>query len=147
MDRNAARARLERMVHPKEKPTLTADDLEDLLDLARRPDANGALPDDTGWAGAYDLNAAAAEGYRRKAGKVAGKGDFAADGASFQRSSLSKQLLDQAKVYQARSDEAAGAGAVSGAIGSIRVRSPWDDGGDLADDEGWPWPGVPVANL
>lgn len=42
----------------------------------------------TTWAPTFDLNAAAAEGWRIKAGKAAGGFDFAEDGQSFSRSQI-----------------------------------------------------------
>lgn len=144
MDLDAARARLRRMVRPDDFPTLSPEDVEDLLQQAQRQDRNGTLPGDAGWEGAYDLNQAAAEGYRWKAGQVAGDGDFAADGASFDRASISKALLAQAKEYQARADSAQSSGSSDGAISSIRIRTGYAGGNG---DEEWPWPGLPVANL
>lgn len=41
MDEATARARLERMVAADTAPTLTVDEVDDLIDLARRPDAAG----------------------------------------------------------------------------------------------------------
>lgn len=54
------------------------------------------------WQGTYDLNAAAAEGWRWKAGKCAGRFGFTTDGQSFQRQQVHAHCLEQAAVYQRR---------------------------------------------
>lgn len=100
MDRAAARQRLQRMVAHAEDPALDSDEIETLLDDCRRPDINGLAPHDGGWQGTYDLNAAAAAGYRQKAGKIAGRDAFSADGASFDRGKGASRLLDMAKAFE-----------------------------------------------
>lgn len=110
MERPAARARLERMVAYTEDPALASDQIETLLDDCRRPDIDGRGPDDDGWVGTYDLNAAAAEGYRQKAAKIAGRDPFTADGASFDRGKAASRLLELAKAY----DESSLGSVVSG---------------------------------
>lgn len=51
----------------------------------------------------YDINGAAAEIWRAKAGQVADRFDFTADGASFKPSQLIAQYNHMADYYQARS--------------------------------------------
>jgi hypothetical protein len=74
---------LGRMVAWEEVPALTAAELTELLDYGRRVDEYDATE-------AWDLNAAAAEGWRRKAGKVAGRFDFGTADQNFNR----KQVFD-----------------------------------------------------
>lgn len=127
MERDAARDRLERMVAKDSAPALSDQDIEKLLDDARRPDLYGRGPDDANWVGTYDLNAAAAAGFRMKAAKVAGDFDFSADGASFDKGKVAKQLDDHAEVLEKASATALAASA----LGSTRILSPthgeWDD--------------------
>ena len=66
------RDRLARMTAATEAPALNDADLDELLRGARRIDAAGLPPTDTAWTPTYDLNAAAAEGWRWKQARVAG---------------------------------------------------------------------------
>lgn len=83
-----ARARLANMVAANEEPTLDAVQINDLLALASVPDANGVAAADPGWTPTYDLNCAAAEGWRWKAAKAASSYAFTLDGDSTERSFL-----------------------------------------------------------
>lgn len=65
-----AKARLERMCAAASDPILEDEDLDELLRGARRRDADGVSPSESGWTPTWDLNAAAAEGWRWKAGRV-----------------------------------------------------------------------------
>lgn len=94
-----ARARLERMVAASAVPTLDAAEVDDLMALAARNDSLQTLPGETGWLPTYALNAAAAEGWRWKAGKVAGAVNMAQDGNSLNRSDMHKACLAQAAYY------------------------------------------------
>lgn len=51
------------------------------------------------WVPTWDLNTAAAEGWRRKAAKVAGAFDFSTDGQSFSRSRMHAHCLEMARMY------------------------------------------------
>lgn len=90
------------MVAADSEPLLTDLEVAYLVELGRRPDSDGLLPDDVGWSGAYNLNAAAAEGWRRKAGKVAGQFSFTTDGQTFHRAEMYKACLDMAQHYANR---------------------------------------------
>jgi len=83
------------------EPTLTQDELDQLLDLARRPDALGVLPSDTDWEPTWLLEFAAAEGWRWKAGKVSFHFDFSTDQQSFERSQVYDHCMQQAALYDA----------------------------------------------
>jgi hypothetical protein len=63
------------------------------------------------WSPTYDLNAAAAEGWRWKAAKVAGEFDFNTDQQTFNRTGKHVQCLAMAEHYQKR------------VSGSIRVKA------------------------
>lgn len=122
MDRPAARQRLLRMVAAAEDPTLADDEVETLLDDCRRPDVNGLEPDASGWQGTYDLNAAAAAGFRQKASKVAGRDPFTADGASFDRGKAASRLLELAKAYD---DSSLGSALTGGDdVGDSQILGP-----------------------
>lgn len=167
MDTATARARLERMLQWDVDPVLTTAEVDDLMQLARRVDANGYKPaaawaastiytislyrvptvynghqylvttagtsgtveptwpttsggtvtdgsvvwEERGlylWTTTYDLKAAASEGWRWKAAKVASKYDVAAGGGTdFKRSQQHEMCLRMAKSF--------------GGIGSIKL--------------------------
>lgn len=100
-----AQAKLERITDSDVEPTLTADDLADLLDHAARVDASGLYRSDAAWTPTWDLNAGAAEGWRRKAGRAAGRFSFGEDGQRFERAQVYAHCLRQAEQY-ARTEQA-----------------------------------------
>lgn len=114
MTEQEARDRLERMVAHDDEPPLSTDEIDDLLALARRADSLGAAPSDDGWSPTYDLNYAAAEGWRWKAGKVAGRYSAQVDGATFQRQQLFAHCLRMAEQYALRLVGSAPIGQASG---------------------------------
>jgi hypothetical protein len=84
MDEATARARLKRMTAANSMPQLDTEAIDDLLLRARRVDIFGLSPTDTGWTVTYDLNWAAAEGWRQKGGLAAEQVTFrAGDLASY----------------------------------------------------------------
>jgi hypothetical protein len=87
MDADMALARLSNMVAATTTPALSDEDVDALLDYAIRPD------------GTYDLRRAAAEGWRWKAGKVAGGFTFSADGVAVDKSMLLEHCLGMVKQY------------------------------------------------
>ncbi len=89
MDATAAEARLKRMVDfAAMEPTLSADDIADCLAMSKLVDNDGLAPSDANWTPTWDLNRGAAEGWRRKAGKLAMRFDFTTDSQAFQRSQV-----------------------------------------------------------
>lgn len=100
MDEAEAQARIEIMTAWEAVPALTSAEVVDLVEIARRPDEFGLLPSDTGWTETWDLNAAAATGWRWKAGKVAGAYTFSSDGQSFSRSEMHAMCLEMARQYR-----------------------------------------------
>lgn len=54
------------------------------------------------WTGTYELNAAAAEGWRWKAAKAASDFTFSTDGQSFSRSDVASACRDMAAMYRNR---------------------------------------------
>lgn len=97
-----ARTKLELMVLASEEPLLSATQLTDILTYARRPDADGLTYEDVGWTPTWDLDAAAAEGWRRKAGIAAARFNFSEDGQNFQRAQVYAHCLSQAEQYARR---------------------------------------------
>lgn len=90
------------MVAADERPALSADAIHDLLDGAAIPDAAGRLSTDPTWEPVWDLDRAAAEGWRWKAGAVAGDFTFSADGGSFSKGEVLAHCEAMADHYAAR---------------------------------------------
>lgn len=97
-----AQAKLETMVFADQDPALDNDQILDLLTYARRPDAADNDYTDADWDPTWDLDAAAAEGWRRKAGIAAARFNFAEDGQNFQRAQIYSHCLSQAEQYARR---------------------------------------------
>ena len=97
-----ATARLERMTASTVDPTLTDDEITDLLTAAARVDTDGLAPTDDDWTGTWDLNFAAAEGWRWKAGKVAERFAANLDGANLARQQIFEHCLAMATNYSRR---------------------------------------------
>lgn len=102
MDEAAATARLQRMTAYDVDPTLTPAEITALLEQFRVPDSSGALPSDADWEGAYDLNAAAAEGWTWKAGKCSNRFAFSSDVNSFDRQQTFEHCERMAQQYRNR---------------------------------------------
>ncbi len=102
MTEEEAQARLARMTDAASEPVLSWEDIDDLLAMSRMVDANGLAPTDAAWTPTYDLNRGAAEGWRRKAGKLAMRFDFNADGATFNRSQAVVHCERMAEQYRRR---------------------------------------------
>jgi hypothetical protein len=98
-DADDVRAKIGRMVEATSDPVLTEDDLDDLMDAAARPDADGLDRSDADWTPTWDLNAGAAEGWARKASKAAANFNFAEDGQRFDRAQIYAHCAAQQKVY------------------------------------------------
>jgi hypothetical protein len=79
-DEVSARARLAAMTGADREPTLDADDLDMLVELAKRVDSDGREPPEAAWSPTFDLNAAAHVGWLTKAGKATADFDFSAEG-------------------------------------------------------------------
>lgn len=95
-----ARDRIARFTNATEYPELDADDLDELVMLARRSDADGVHFSDTDWTPTYDVYAAAALGWEIKAGKAAGDFRFAEDGQSFSREQVFEHCMQMAKTFR-----------------------------------------------
>lgn len=102
MDRADAKTRLGRMVAFDASPVLSDADLDALLDTYPLLDVTGYRSTDTAWEPVWDLNAAAAEGWRWKAAKVAGDFTFSADDASYSKGDVLAQCLEMEAKYASR---------------------------------------------
>jgi hypothetical protein len=111
MDEITARELLEDMVSPSSIPILTDNEVDRLLNYAKRADVNGYLPSETEWEPTWNLAAAAARGWIIKAGKVAGLFPFSTDGQSYQRDQMHRMCIETANEWR------------RGAIHSIRAQT------------------------
>ena len=92
-----ARLRLESQAYTE--PRLTDQELDDILAIFARTDADGLLPDDPSWTGTWDLRGAIRKAWLIKAGKVAGEPSFAADGSSYQLSDIYQHCMGMAAKF------------------------------------------------
>ena len=97
-----AQAQIERMVQASTDPALSADEVTDLVNAAARPDTDGYDRTDDAWTPTWDLNAAAAEGWSRKAAKAHNLFNFAEDGQRFDRSQIYANCVTQRDYYAAK---------------------------------------------
>lgn len=91
-----AQARLKRMVAYDVDPVLSGDEIADLLNLARREDGEGLAPSDDDWEPTFDLDYAAAEGWRWKAGRTVPRYGVTLDTESLQRQQVYAHCISQA---------------------------------------------------
>ena len=93
--------RLRRMTaEPITSDTYTQAEMQEVLERYPLPDANGLAPTATLWAGAWDVNRAAADIWDEKASLFATDFDFAADGGDYKRSQVYMQMLGMARRYR-----------------------------------------------
>jgi hypothetical protein len=114
-----ARDRLAILVQAKANPTLCPPELDFCLERARVCDAGGLVPADPAWAGAWDFNVAAREGWELKAGKAANYHDIAVDNRAFSANQVFKDCQAQADRYRRR------------IAGTISCRATSDNSGTL----------------
>ncbi len=133
MDPTVARNRLQRMVAYDSRPSLTTAEVDDLVIIAKVADSEGRAITDAAWVPTYDLNKAAAEGWRWKAGKVAAKFRVQGGGQALARDQVHRHCMRMIEVYENKAE-------VSGA-GVQNIRSP----GNLVVDRGSA-PFYPVVN-
>lgn len=127
MNEAAALVRLKAMTAATTEPTLSDGELETLLDMARLADSEGNAPADAEWTPTFDLNRAAAEGWRWKAAALATEFDFEADGAVFNRQQQIDNCLKMAAQYGRK---------IMGSIGvvsAMALEHPAEDDDDLTN--------------
>ena len=94
-------ARLRRMTaEPITSDTYTQAEMQEAIERYPLPDATGLAPTATLWAGAWDLNRAAADIWDEKASLLAADFDFAADGGDYKRSQAHAGMLTMARRYR-----------------------------------------------
>jgi hypothetical protein len=121
------RTALARMVAAATDPTLDDAVLDDLLAANAALDDDGREPVDPSWAGAWDLNAAAADGWRLKAAEAASRISFSADGASYQRDAFFKHCLQMADHYAGRAGTVIAGRTTPGRSGWVQSTTTYTD--------------------
>jgi hypothetical protein len=84
------------------QPALTTDELAQLLADAQTRDSEGRWTDDADYVETYDLNLAAARGWRLKAGRVAADYSIKIEGRELDRGEMVKNFLMMARDYARR---------------------------------------------
>jgi hypothetical protein len=95
MDAPTALAYITTRLHPEDDPTLSSDEVLDLLKLAAVTDSDDRAPSDADWTPTYSVRGcyvAIAEGWATKRGKAVGRFDFTTDGQMFRRSQVRDQI-------------------------------------------------------
>lgn len=108
-----ALARIRLQVQADSEPTLSSDELDELVEMAKQSDSEDRVPSDADWVATWNLNLAVAEGWRWKAGKVAAEFNVLVGGNRFERAQTYQHCMKMASSY------------ASGVVASITV-SPVD---------------------
>lgn len=90
---------LARLTDSDVEPALAEEDIDDLIGVAARADEDGLYRGETGWVETWDVNAAAAEGWLRKAGRAASNFNFAEDSQRFDRAQIYQHCMAQHTLY------------------------------------------------
>jgi hypothetical protein len=90
------RRRIYRLTAADYDPQLTADDLDDMVQIARRADSAGREYGDEDWEPTYDVNAACYSGWMTKAARAAGDFRFEEDNQGFYREQVYRHCVQQA---------------------------------------------------
>jgi hypothetical protein len=100
-----AKTQLESMVASAEVPELADAEVDQLVTSAKRHDNAGLAPGVDGWVPTFNLAAAAAEGWRWKAAKVAGDYDFTIEDEGTDQSQVHRHCLQAAAAQQEEADK------------------------------------------
>lgn len=92
------------------QPALSSDELDDLLSMFRKTDKNGILPGETEWIETYNLNAAAAEGWRWKSAKAAELVSIDLDGERMSSNQIFDQCERMIRIYSRKKTAAVSIG-------------------------------------
>lgn len=99
MLRATAIARIKLKCQAASEPTLSDQEVSDILDAYAEVDITGLPPDDPAWVGTWDLAACYRQGWLIKAGKVASDVDYDVDGAKYSQSQMAALCMKQADAY------------------------------------------------
>ena len=85
MNEATLRSRIQRSLPISDIPALDSDALDELVEIAKRPDSSGRLPTDDDWVETYDLNSALHQGWLWKKAKAVQMVTISGDGTTFDR--------------------------------------------------------------
>lgn len=102
MDEAHARAKLEDLTAASTFPALSTEQIDRLLEEAKRTDADDRYPDDVDWDPTWDLNRSIAEGWRIKAGLVSNRHAFGANSGNYNPEQVFEHCMKMADYYAAR---------------------------------------------
>lgn len=94
--------RLKRMTAWDSEPVLADEDLDELLAIYAKADISGGVPDSDDWVPIFDINAAAAEGWRWKAAKASEMIAADLDGAKLSAEQLFEHCERMIGIYSKR---------------------------------------------
>lgn len=94
--------RLKQMVAFESEPKLTPTEVEGLLEQYARKDKNGNSPSLAEWIPTYDLNGAAAEGWRLKMGKASELISVDLDGERMSSNQVFEHCERMSRMYSRR---------------------------------------------
>lgn len=95
-----ARARLIILTEANSEPTLSAEEIDYLLERSKVADRYGFPPSDPNWTPTWILARGAAEGWMLKASKLVGAYDIRVDGAQMDRSQMAEHCMKMAEHYR-----------------------------------------------
>ena len=102
IDRAAAVEQVTTRCATDDFPALTGPEVEDIVDQAARPDAEGHTPYADDWLPTFDLNAACAQAWELKAVRTATKFDANIDGQQLDRSQIHDQCIKMARFWRGK---------------------------------------------
>ena len=97
-----ARARLVLFADANAEPVLASEELDILLQTAKRVDVNGLRPVDNGWVPTYNVNYAVSQAWLLKAGRLAHLYLFMSGGKMLSRQQFYDHCIAQAKRYASK---------------------------------------------
>lgn len=84
------------------EPVLSENEIEQLVGMAKRTDANGLTPDEANWTPTWSCNQAIAMGWELKAASVATGVDFVSGKQQLKRSQMFSQLMAMSDRWKRR---------------------------------------------
>jgi hypothetical protein len=113
MNLTEAQRFIELHLQPAVDPTLTDDEVDQIVTMARAVDEAGLTPSDDDWTATYSVagcHYAIAEGYQVKYAKAVGRFSFTTDGQTFTRNQTLDHLEHQRAKHLAKVQATVGTG-------------------------------------
>lgn len=94
--------KLKLMIASDVEPTVSDDEVDQLMVDACRPDGSGVMPTGEGWVPTYDLNAAAAAGWLIKAARASTLTEVSPPGSGIVTSKVFENCRAMARIYASK---------------------------------------------